>query len=294
MFIKPMLAKKMNHDGVPDGDYVYETKWDGIRAIVVVDQPNGKMQLFSRRGRDITLQFPEIAARWSDAFLCSGIFDAEIVCLKDGVPHFPSITSRLHLGSTSGRIQGMKDNPATMVLFDVLEVDGKSTRDHLLLKRKEILAAAHLPTERIVLSKVSKDGHKLYKAEAMRGAEGIIAKRRGSKYLPGRRTQDWLKVKIMYEEEVIIYGFTLGLGKRDHVFGALLFTDETGIHQGNVGTGFTDFQLESMWRFLHTRGAKMTKPNLFVLDRPFRAIVKGMKKNESGAIREPVFVKSLA
>lgn len=292
-FIKPMKAKKDNHEGVPKGDYLYEVKFDGIRAIIAWDSDTG-IRIWSRYGREITRQFPELLDyELNLKVMCcsSAIFDAEIVCFNDnGVADFPSITSRLHLGSDSGRKQGVKDNPVTAIIFDILKLSDHELMDRALKHRKGFLAGTIIEEGPWELSQVHMNGDKLYAREKKRGAEGIIAKDIRSTYQPGRRLKDWLKVKIMYEEEVTIYGFTAGKGKRENQFGALLFCSENGVHQGNVGTGFTDEELVAMTLFLDARGPTEPNAGKFVLDKPFRAIIKGMKKNKSGAIREPVYV----
>ncbi len=288
--IRPMLAKKDNSDSIPTGGFVYETKWDGIRALIEWDQGN-YFHIYSRHGREITEQFPEISLEDIRESFCPihGIVDAEIVCLKDGIPHFPSVTSRLHL--KTGRAQAAVTNPITVMVFDVLSIEHNSVMDEPLMARKRMLSGMLLPGRPFELSRVYENGERLYDKEQEKGAEGIIAKRRDSLYLPGRRTRDWLKIKIMYEEEVTCYGFSDGKGKREGLFGALLFKDLKGKPAGNVGTGFTDEELRVMMDFLHSRGARMKSPGVWVLESPFNMVVKGMRKNESGAIREPVFIK---
>lgn len=295
MFIKPMKAKKDNQVGVPQGGYIYETKWDGVRAIMVWDRRDG-MTIYSKNGADISRKFPELIDRvnLNDTMTCNrATFDAELVCFKQGVPSFGAITSRFHLGDKHGWNAGVTVNPVCACLFDILSFEGENAMHQGLMRRKALLNSALIDEEPYLISQVYTDGQKLYDREEKRGAEGIIAKAKDSIYQPGRRLRDWLKVKIMYEEEVIIYGFTKGKGKREDLFGALLFCDDTGLHQGNVGTGFTDQELQLMTGYLDSRGHEQPNKGTFILDRPFRAIIKGMKKNKSGAIREPVFVKVL-
>lgn len=297
MLVKPMKAKKDNNETLPGEGYIYEIKYDGIRVLIIWDRPH--IAIYSKSGADITYKFPELTNpnNLGEIILGQrGIFDAELVCFKDGIPSFSAITSRFHSKEPDKIRRGVQENPVTACVFDVLGLEGDTTMDLALLVRKGILNSAILEGNGFEITKVHKDGAKLYSREKARGAEGIIAKRRGSLYLPGRRTKDWLKVKIMYEEQVMIYGFTSGLGKREGFFGALLFSDAGGTPLGNVGTGFTDKELAEMTEFLLSRGPKLIKwgeVSTYHLDKPFPAIIKGMRKNESGAIREPVFVKRI-
>jgi len=294
MFITPMKAKKDNHEELPGIDYLFEIKYDGIRVIMVWNSPT--ITIFSKSGRDITYKFPELTdpKRLNSVFLStSGVFDAELVCFKDGIPHFPSIISRFHSKDTDKIYRGVQENPVTACLFDALRIGDSPIMHEGLLNRKELMNGVLLTDEVYTITKVHRFGQKLYDREKERNAEGIIAKRVGSIYRPGSRTQDWLKVKIMYEEIVCVYGYTAGLGKREGFFGALMFCDDKGVPLGNVGTGFTDAQLQSMMTFLQSRGPKMKSPGVFVLDKPFTILVKGMRKLESGAIREPVFIRTV-
>lgn len=291
MFVKPMKAKKDNHKGVPQGDYLYETKYDGIRAILVWQQTEG-LTIYSKSGRDISQKFPELMDENNQHALLpyNAIFDAEIVCLKDGIPDFGAITSRFHLGSKRGWDQGAKDDPVTVMLFDIIRLNGEEVMDHSLAIRKRLLYGCLLSDDLFTLSETYEDGEALYEHEKNRGAEGIIAKKKDSTYQPGRRLRDWLKVKIMYREKVVITGFIDGKGKREGQFGSLIFEGIDGRPAGKVGTGFTDAELESMTAKLRMCGPMEVKPGVYNLAYPFRAVVEGMKKNKSGAIREPTYI----
>lgn len=295
MFIKPMKAKKDNCRGVPVGDYLYETKWDGIRASIVYVRGQQPV-IYSKSGADITGKFPEVFNEdtVAETFCCdSAIIDCELVCFKGAVPSFSAITSRFHSKERSKIKQGMLDNPVTVMTFDILKLNGAEVMSGTLKRRKAYLAGCMLGGRTYRISRIYRNGEKLYEREKAKGAEGIIAKAARSTYQPGRRLRSWLKVKIMYKEEVIVYGFIDGKGKRVGQFGSLLFQGLDGRPAGKVGTGFTDQELAAMALFLDTRGFRETKPGTYVLDRPFHAIVEGMKKNKSGAIREPVYVRTL-
>jgi bifunctional non-homologous end joining protein LigD len=296
--MKHMKCKKDNHRGVPEGDYLYEVKYDGIRAWLVWDK--GALKILSKSNADISRKFPELMDEISQRSILpySARFDCELVCFDEkGIPDFGAITSRFHLGSQAGWDQGAIDNPVTAAIFDIVELNGKNVEAKELIKRKALLGGCLIDEEPFIVTKTYRNGQRLYNRERKRGAEGIIAKLLGTTYQPGRRLRSWLKVKIMYREEVEVYGFTAGLGKRDALFGSLLFRGLDGRPAGKVGTGFTDAELKSMLDFLDTRDPVFQidgrSTDTFLIGKPFRAIVEGMKKNKSGAIREPVFIRQI-
>jgi bifunctional non-homologous end joining protein LigD len=299
MFIKPMRAKKDNHEGVPKGDYLYEMKYDGIRACLVYDRRDG-LTIYSKSGADITRKFPELIDPVVLDFVMNcnrATFDCELVCYKNGIPDFGAITSRFHLGSQAGWDQGAIDNPATACVFDILSLEGEGCMMRPLTTRKRFLRDHLKSTGPYERSRTYDNGEALYRAQKKLKAEGIIAKKRLSTYQPGRRLVDWLKVKIMYKETVEVYGFIEGKGTREGKFGSLLFRGLDGRPAGKVGTGFTFPEVDEMWEFLDTRDPVYQidgrATETFLLDKPFRAVVKGMRKNKSGAIREPVFIKKV-
>lgn len=293
-FVKPMKAKKDNTEGIPGRGYGYEVKYDGIRACFVWSYAKG-LTIYSKSGTDITRKFPEIVEK-APVFIArkSMTFDGELVCFKNGVPDFSAITSRFHLNSPEGWDRGRKENPVTAMLFDVLTIDDRDVMGYGLMLRRQELGAAISTGDHFQISKMYDDGSMLYNREKVKGAEGIMAKRKLSTYQPGRRLKDWLKVKIMYEEVVEVYGFIWGKGKRDSGFGSLLFRGLDGRPAGKVGTGFTDAEWADMNEFLDTRDPVFQidgkAVETFLIDKPFKVKVKGMKKNKSGAIREPVFI----
>lgn len=282
---KPMLAKK-NPDGeLPQGDYLFELKWDGIRAIVAYDGKN--ITIFSRSGRDITQQFPELV-RTAHNVLSPGVYDAEICCHDDnGIPSFPLVTSRLHLGSNHEA--AARSNPATAYLFDILEVDGESLIDTPFSSRLECLADS-LRGRGLYWSPspVFEDGKRLLKLARDEGREGIMAKSASATYYEGKRRKAWIKVKLKFQEDVRIVGYTDGQGKREGYFGALILEDMEGNPCGRVGTGFTDVALRDIFARLRAQGIRETSKGIHWLSRALSCEIEYMT-NTGGARREPVF-----
>ncbi len=245
--IQPMLAgvsKKL-----PTGNkYVYEIKWDGIRTIIHLHQE--KITIYSRSGRDITKQFPELLD--ADHFeVESGIFDGEIVNLDEqGRPVFSNVISRMHTQGSSGIERVKQKNPVVCYLFDILEVDGKIVTKEPMYKRQEWLACTIKKGKPYKMSEAIIDGKGLFQATKQMSLEGIMAKDKMAIYHIGQRSEGWLKVKHRTTETCFIAGFTKGEGDRSALFGALhlLKPTENGDWQymGKVGTGFDSERMKKL------------------------------------------------
>ncbi len=245
--IEPMLSDSA--EKVPGGtDFVYEVKWDGIRAMISLE--DGQVRIRSRNNNDITKQFPELHVV-DKAFRANcGLFDAEIVCLdKTGRPDFKKVIHRL-MGTGDGNIEKMsKSSPVCCYLFDCLYLDGRPLVNEPLLKRKEWLADAIRPYTPYRVSEWMEDGDSLFEAAREHSLEGIMAKRKDGKYFPGRRSDVWLKIKVRQTAECYIVGYTPGKGNRDMTFGALQIAEKKDgvlFYRGKVGSGFDDNMMKEM------------------------------------------------
>jgi bifunctional non-homologous end joining protein LigD len=222
--IQPMLSE--NADRPPkSNDYIYEVKWDGIRALITLEDEQIKIR--SRNQNDVTFQFPELLIGSKAFRATNGLFDAEIVCLDtDGKPVFKRVINRL-MSTGETNIQKLsKSNPAYCYIFDCLYLDGRSLINEPLLKRKEWLADAIRADTPYRVSEHMEDGESLFDAAKSHVLEGIMAKRKDSKYLPGRRSDFWIKVKVRQSSECFIVGYTTGKGNRGQTFGALQVAED--------------------------------------------------------------------
>jgi len=249
--IEPMLSDSA--DKPPSGDdYIFEVKWDGIRAMISVE--DGQVRIHTRNQKDITKQFPELLAGDKSFRATCGLFDAEIVCLDAaGKPEFRKVIHRM---SSSGEsvIQSLsKSHPAKCYIFDCLYLDGRSLVNDPLMKRKEWLQDAIKKDTAYRVSEFVEDGNSLFEAAREHQLEGIMAKRKDSKYLPGRRSDLWLKIKVRRTAECVVIGYTPGKGNRDQTFGALHIADKVGKelqYRGKVGTGFDDNMMKEVFQEL--------------------------------------------
>ncbi len=300
-FTPPMLAEQKN--SIPAGeDLRYELKWDGIRAMVQFNE--GQVTLFSRSGIDMTEQFPELT---SPEFFRgkNGLFDGEIVCPdEDGKPDFKKVMKRFQASGQDKIARLRKSGPAFLYLFDVLYADGLPLVNMPLFHRRMILdSSLKTRTGYIRLSEVLEDGQELFDAASQMGLEGIMCKDMMSVYVPGKRTSNWIKVKVRHTAEVSIIGFTRGKGSLENSLGALHLaekSDGTWSYRGKVGTGFTDRKRKELFKRL-AENKEIKNPVAEVpgeqladaiwIAKPLKASVSYASINPGGVFREPVFNK---
>ena len=230
----PMLATLA--DAVPaDPEWLHEVKWDGYRAIAAIR--GGEVDLRSRNDNPLAGRFPTVvralvrSVRTPDCVL-----DGEVVAVgADGRATFSAMQ------------QGKEGTTYLYVAFDVLEVEGEPLVDLPLAERRERLAALIDPRPGgVQVSDAFEDGETLLEAARQQKFEGVVSKRADSRYEPGRRSRNWLKVKTHGRQELVIAGWTKGQGRRAGAFGALVL----GVHEagglrwaGNVGTGFDEAEI---------------------------------------------------
>jgi bifunctional non-homologous end joining protein LigD len=263
---KPMLATLAQE--LPRGaGWVFEVKWDGYRA--VADLAGSQATLTSRNGNDLTARFQNVAKELAKAVKTPDcVLDGEVCALDEA-----------GRSSFSAMQQGKAGTPIVYYVFDVLEVEGEPLVDLPLVERRkrlEQLLDRHNRTIR--LSEAFDDGEALLAAAKQQQLEGVIAKRLDSRYLPGRRTRDWLKLKTHHEQELVVAGYTKGTGRRASSFGALVLGYYAGgelVYAGNVGTGFDGKEIEKLLERL--RPLKRADP-------PFREVPKMPKVRKSDVI----------
>jgi bifunctional non-homologous end joining protein LigD len=247
--LRPMMAtlSTLPHD---EDEWAYEIKWDGVRAIAYCD--SGHIRLESRNLKVITPRYPELRKLAEELGARRVVLDGEVVAFdEDGRPDFQRLQARMHLASDSAVRRRMADIPVTYVIFDVLHIDGETLLDLPYSERRERLEELDLdgPSWQTPRNHFG-DGAKLLEATRERNLEGIVAKRLTSRYLPGKRSRYWLKVKNVFRQELVIGGWLPGRGRRDGMIGALLvgYHDAEGNlrYAGRVGTGYTEDDLKRL------------------------------------------------
>lgn len=225
---------------------------DGIRGIAFVKA--GKTILHSRRGLNLTSQYPVLSDALSKMCPCDMVLDGEIIALNNlGQPSFQQLQQRMNLMKEADVERAEKSVPVFYFVFDILYADKVSLLSVPLRERKLILNAVLEQHPQIrILQHFDSDAELAYETCINHGFEGIVAKRLDSHYESGRRSPSWLKVKAQQTDEFVIGGFTAGQGSRGTSFGALLLGqyNEAGdfIYCGSVGTGFDDRLLNQTMR----------------------------------------------
>ena len=235
---KPMLAKEAP-DAFTDKDWIFEIKWDGFRAITYI---NEDFSVKSRNQKELKQNFPELSELKSLAKKI--VIDGEIIVMRGGKPDFQSLLERGQAVSKSEIERQTIRAPASYIVFDILEKDGKPLTELPLIERKKILKDSLQEGSRIFLSDfIEEKGETYYSLILEKGLEGVMAKKKDSQYEEGLRTENWLKIKKLKTCDCVIFGYTKGEQSRDKTFGALLLAlfDESGkpVYVGKVGTGFT-------------------------------------------------------
>jgi bifunctional non-homologous end joining protein LigD len=243
--ITPMLATEGSVTALKPGQWAFEGKWDGYRLLVEAD--HGALRVRSRRGREVTNEYPELRSLATDLADHHVVLDGEAVVLnKSGVPSFNEMQNR----GRGTRVQYWA--------FDLLYLDGRSLLRARYQDRRKLLEMLSTTGNLIVPELLPGDGSEALEYSRKHGWEGVIAKKRDATYQPGRRSASWVKDKHWHTQEVVIGGWKAGEGGRSSGIGSLMvgIPSAGGLSfVGRVGTGFTErdlARLKSTLAPLHT------------------------------------------
>ncbi len=284
-FVPPMLAVQAGSRDASGDGWAYELKWDGIRCVAVVH--GATVRLFSRNHNDVSDQYPEVVEALA-ALDMDAVLDGELVALDDrGIPSFGRLQQRMGVAKTAEVRRLRETVPVRYLAFDVVELDGRSRRDLTYDERRVELEALDLGDE--VVQVPPAHGGSLAEAVALsrrHKLEGVVAKRRSSRYRPGARSTDWLKLKNQAVQEVVIGGWRPISGGRG--VGALLVgvPVEGGLrYLGRVGTGFSEADRER----LRTRLSSLERVTSPFVDDVERAAADGATWVTPKVVGEVVF-----
>lgn len=285
-------------DKPPAGDqWLYEVKWDGVRALCFIEDQ--KLRILSRNGNRSEQQYPELSVLPHYLKADTAVVDGEIAVLDDkGRSSFSLIQPRITVADPNTIAHLSRSTPATIFLFDLVYLNGYDLRAVALEERKRLLKEIVQPAEHIRYSDhFIANGDQMLEAARQNGLEGILAKRRDSKY-EGRRSHNWLKIKATSQQEFVIGGFTHG--DRDYFSSLVLGLYEGGklVHVGQVGTGFNTKSLKEVYSRLEPliipkspfsgrvkmlRDVTWVKPELVCQ-------IKFLEFTPDGLLRAPVFL----
>jgi bifunctional non-homologous end joining protein LigD len=285
--VKPIAPMLATAGELPvGGRWAFEMKWDGVRAIVAAG-PDG-VRAWSRNGNDITAGYPELEGlrELVDEAL---VLDGELVALdRQGRPSFELLQARMHLRNPGAEL--LASVPVNLFVFDVLRVGGNDLTGYTYLQRREALAQLaleHPPAVRVPPHYVDQDGAALLAAARDNGLEGVVAKRVDSRYLPGKRSRDWIKHALRLTQEVIVGGWVEGQGRRAGTIGALLLgvtgADGELEYAGDVGTGWSDHALRDLQQRLGPL-ERDTSPFSAIVARPRSRVVHWVEPSLIGEV----------
>jgi len=230
-------------------DWTFQVKLDGIRMLALGE--DRKVKLLSRRGNDITGKFPAIARELAACPHRSFVLDGEVVLYNSrGVPDFQGLMERFQLASQSDILRQDLLSPVEYCVFDLLFLDGWDMRGCALSDRRAALEGSDLQgAQTRLLDFYPEIGELLYDKARDMGFEGIVAKKSSSRYVEGRRSPDWLKIKEGFSDEFVIVGYTEADSARRDSFRSLVLAEFNAgqfVFAGTVGGGFSDDALKTM------------------------------------------------
>ncbi len=263
--LAPMLATPGRLPREEQG-WSFEVKWDGVRALLYWRPGHpGHMRITSRTGKEIGLRYPELHALGRQLGNHEAVLDGEIVAFDErGLPSFERLQKRMHLSSATAIARAAREIPITYAIFDLLFLDGRATAELPYRRRRELLERLGLkgPAWQVPALREG-GGAELLAATAEQGLEGVIAKRLDSPYRSGQRGGEWVKIKNVHRQELVIGGWLPGKEGRSGQLGALLVgyyerhDGCLGLHYaGRVGAGFDDAELRRLKQELTARGRR--------------------------------------
>ena len=289
--ISPMLLNEVK-EPFDDENYIYELKLDGIRCVAYLEPKSVTLQ--NKRYKDLTPIYPEL----SDICKCVKkrvILDGELVVLTDGKPDFYAIQARSLMKNKFKISLAAKKNPVQFVAYDILYYDGKDLTDNPLMDRKDYLSKAVTEGHNLSISRrIEKNGVAFFELAKKEKLEGIVAKKKDGLYHIGKRTSEWIKIKVMQDEDLLVLGYQPDEnGKvKDLILG---YYGEKGELKcrGKVYLGVSKAEQKIISEFAKKntvkrpwfdkyKGAVWLKPQLV-------GTVHFMHETESGIMRQPVW-----
>lgn len=291
--ISPMLIAE-NVPPFADEAYLYELKWDGERCVAFLD-PNADTELRNKRNIRMLPKVPELSTLHRQAGKRC-ILDGELVCMVDNKPSFADIQRRSLMSDRYKIELEAKRRPASFIAFDCLYCDGRDLTALPLAERKKHLREVIADSERMAVSRIfeAEQALNLFRLTQAQGLEGIVAKRKDSLYLQGKRTKTWLKMKHMMDDDFVICGY---IYKSNHMISLVLgqYRGEELVCKGHVtlgvsGTAFAQIKAlppTANPPFYHPAGhgneqAVWLAPVLV-------GTVEFMHRTKGGGMRQPVF-----
>jgi ATP-dependent DNA ligase len=287
--IKPML---IGEEGEPfdSPDYIYELKLDGERCIAYLDESG--IDLRNKRNMLMLPKVPELSEIYKQINKRC-ILDGELFVMKDGKPDFYEIQRRSLMTNKMKIELAANKYPASFVAFDILYYDGQQVTNWPLMERKVMLAKAIRENERLAISRyIEKHGITFYELAKQQELEGIVAKRKDSKYYFDKRTKDWIKIKYLQDDDFVVCGYIL---KENSVSSLVLgqYQNRQMIYKGHVTLGVSGRDFDIIKSTPKTKLPPFETPigneNAIWIEPILVCTGKYMMLNQNGSMRQPVF-----
>lgn len=298
IYIKPMLAKTAI-EPFDSPDFTYEIKWDGYRCLAFT---SSKTQLQSRNLKDISAVFPELNNIHQRLNKPNCILDGEIIAFRDNRPSFLELQKRAQLRNEQQIKTAMKSVPVVYVTFDLIYWNDQSMIHEPIEKRRSLLTETLTPTDDLIVTQfIENSGISYFKAITQLNMEGVMAKQKGSFYLPGKRVGSWLKLKHKKMGNFVVCGYLINPTSRGFLSSLILgayFSNEFKFF-GMVGTGFSTNEL----RVIENELSKIVTSNCPFNDIPINSEkvhwtkplvvceVEYLELTDEGSLRHPSFKK---
>lgn len=285
--IKPMLLSE-ERKPFNSENYIFELKLDGIRSIVYLDQAG--VEIRNKRNVHLNATYPELT-KIHRQIKKRCILDGEIFCMKDGRPDFFEVKRR-SLMSNAVKIQvAMNKLPVTFTAYDILYVGDEQITNKPLMERKVILQEIVMENERISISRyVSNNGIDLYNLTVEKGLEGIVAKKKGSKYYIGKTTKEWIKIKNLQDDDFVICGY---VPKDNGITSLVLGAYDKGrlVYQSHVTLGVSRREFERIRQVRRTKNPfpDIADDSAIWIEPELVCTVQYMMRTKGGGLRQPVF-----
>ena len=286
--ISPMLLHQV--EPFDDKDYIFELKLDGIRCIAYIDTKSVVLQ--NKRFKDVTDIYPELK-EMNKCVKHKVILDGELVVLTDGKPDFYALQTR-SLMTDKFRIElAAKRNPVQFVAYDIIYNNGKDLTNLPLMKRKEILSANINEGNNLSISRyIEENGKAFFELAKKENLEGIVAKKKDGLYHIGKRTRDWVKIKVMQDEDLLVLGYKPD--ENGNVKDLILGHEENGKLKckGSVYLGISKEERDYIKNFATKNKSKVIDgkyKDVIWIEPELIGTVQYMQETESGNMRQPVW-----
>jgi len=286
--IKPMLIDEMK-EAFDSLDYIFELKLDGVRCLAYLDETG--VDLRNKRNLRVASIYPELHNIHKQVKK-KCILDGELVVMNEGRPDFPEMQRRT-LMTNKFRIElAASKLPISFIAYDIVYLDDKQITDLTLMERKKFLEKNVKENERLAISRfIEEKGIDLYALTVEQNLEGIVAKRKDSKYYLGKKSKDWIKIKYLKDDDYVICGY---IEKANHTLSIVIgqYFKEELTYKGHVMMAKKqDYITITSTKPIISPDFPVPKGNEdTVWIEPIHVCtVSYMVKSETGALRQPVY-----